>query len=166
MNLWRCVWGMLNDLYWVYNLLLTGAKFAWWLGKSRGQGCLHTVQPVRNHLSSISEKAQNNFILHWMGVIKLHLWETSSKKELELYFPSLYVIKRSENDAERHKVERYLWEKQLQFLTSPWSMKMEKYYIDRNHESMGIFILESITASSSVFLLLRLFLYAFKYWKA
>lgn len=45
-------------------------------------------------------------------------------------------------------------------------MKMEKYYIARNHESMGIFILESITVLSSVFLLLRLFLYAFKYWKA
>lgn len=39
-------------------------------------------------------------------------------------------------------------------------------YIDRNHESMGIFILESITVSSSELRLLRLFLYTFKYWKA
>lgn len=36
-------------------------------------------------------------------------------------------------------------------------------YIDRNHESMGIFILESITVLSSMFLLLRLFLYTLKY---
>lgn len=46
---------MLNDLYWVYDLLLRGAKFAWWLGKSR-VACT-AVQPVRSHLSSISEEA-------------------------------------------------------------------------------------------------------------
>lgn len=37
------------------------------------------------------------------------------------------------------------------------------FYIDRNHESMGIFILESITVLASVLLLLGLFLYTFKY---
>lgn len=93
LNLWRCVWRMLNDLYWGYNLLLTGAKFAWWLGKSRGQGCLHSVQPVRNHLNSISEDSQNNFLLQWIGIIKLHLWETNSKKELEFYFPSFMLLR-------------------------------------------------------------------------
>lgn len=79
---------MLNDLYWVFNLLLTGAKFAWCLGKSSGQGCLQTIQPVRNHLNSISEEAQNNFLLQWMGIIKLLLWKTNSDKELKLDFPS------------------------------------------------------------------------------
>lgn len=49
---------------------------------------MHTVQAVRSHLSSISEEAQNNFLLQWMDIIKLHLWETNSKKELKLYFPS------------------------------------------------------------------------------
>lgn len=61
--------------------------------KSRGQGCLHTVQPVRSHLSSISEEAQNNFLLQWMDIIKPHLWETNGKKELKHCFPSLRSLR-------------------------------------------------------------------------
>lgn len=58
-----------------------------WVRAEGGATC--TLQPVRSQF----RVAQNNFLLQWMGIIQLHLWETNSKKELKLCFPSLMSIR-------------------------------------------------------------------------
>lgn len=103
------------------------------------------------------------FLLQGMDIIKLHLRETNGKKELKLCFPSLMPLRGVRMKLKGIRLKE-IFEKTA---SSHYTLEHENgkilLYIDRNHESMGIFILESITVLSSMFLLLRLFLYTLKY---